>query len=119
MAAFDLENFTRRLIAETLFYDDEFGAIGNLSLVDLSAKRERFLANYVPDEGNFIIEEATEWEDAPQDDGDDIGYALAVDGSEHGSFDSAEEAADALLELAREHNLAPSVTLLFEDEEIG
>ena len=118
MAAFDLELFTRRLIAETLFYDDEYGALGNLSLVDVQARKERFLASYVPDDGTYIIEEATEWEDYEPSEGDEIGYALAVDSREYGAFDNPEEAAEVLLNLAREHNLVPSMTLLFEEDEV-
>lgn len=118
MAAFDLEQFTRRLIAETLFYDDEYGALGNLSLIDLQSRQERFLASYVPDDGTFIIEEATDWEDYEPVEGDEIGYALAVDSNEHGCFDTPEEAADALLQLARQQGLLPSVTLLFEEDEV-
>jgi hypothetical protein len=118
MMPFDLEHFTRRLIAETLFYDDEYGAIGNLSLIDPQSRRERFLASYVPDDGTFVIEEATEWEDFEPEEGDAIGYALAVDSKEHANFESPEEASDALLALAREHGLLPSVTLLFEEDEV-
>lgn len=117
MAAFDLDQFTRRLIAETLFYDDEFGALGNLSLIDTEGRRERFLATYVPDDGTFVIEEATEWEDYEPDASDEIGYALAVDSKEHGCYDTPEDTADTLLNLAREHGLVPSITLLFEEDE--
>lgn len=119
MTPFNIERFTRRLIEETLFYDDEYGAIGNLSLIDPAARRERFLASYVPDDGTFIIEEATDWEDYTPVEGDEIGYALAVDSKEHGCFDTPEQAADALLALAREHALLPSVTLLFEEDEVS
>jgi hypothetical protein len=119
MAAFDQEQFIRRLIAETLFYDDEYGALGNLSLIDLQSRQERYLASYVPDDGTFIIEEATDWEDYEPVDGDEIGYALAVDSKEHGCFDSPEEAADALLQIARQQGLLPSVTLLFEEDEVA
>jgi hypothetical protein len=43
-------------------------------------------------------------------------YARAVDGKEFGSFESPDMAADALLGLAREHDLAPSFMILFEEE---
>lgn len=119
MTPFNIERFTRRLIEETLFYDDEYGAIGNLSLIDPAARRERFLASYVPDDGTFIVEEATDWEDYTPVEGDEIGYALAVDSKEHGCFDTPEQAADVLLSLAREHSLLPSVTLLFEEDEVS
>lgn len=117
MAGFDLEQFTRRLIAETLFYDDEYGALGNLSLIDTRARKERYLASYSPDDGTFVIEEATEWEDYEPSEGDEIGYALAVDSKEFGCFDGPEETSEALLNLAREYNLIPSVTLLFDEDE--
>lgn len=118
--AFQLESFVRNLIVETLFYDEEYQAIGTISLVEAGEKdeadgRERYVAAYVPEEGAFVIEEATEWED--DDDDDDIGYALATDTDEHGSYDTPEEAAAELLSLAKQYGLAPSVTLLFEDDE--
>ena len=119
MTPFNIEHFTRRLIVETLFYDDEYGALGNLSLIDPDARRERFLASYVPDDGTFMIEEATEWEEYEPDESDEIGYALAVDSKEHGCFETPEEAADVLIGLAREHGLLPSVTLLFEEDEVS
>ena len=40
MPAFNLDRFTRRLIIETLFYDDEYNALGNLSLIDTQAGKE-------------------------------------------------------------------------------
>lgn len=119
MTPFNIERFTRRLIEEALFYDDEYGAIGNLSLIDPSTRRERFLASYVPDDGTFVVEEATEWEDFTPEEGDEIGYALAVDSKEYGTYDSPEKAADVLLNLAGEHSLLPSVTLLFEEDEVS
>ncbi len=119
MSAFNLEQFARQLIAETLLYDDEYEALGNLSLIDFENRKERFLASYVPDENVFIIEEATEWEEDEPSEGEDIGYALAVDSAPHGSFNSAEEAADALFQLAQQHGLMPSVTLLFEEDEVS
>ena len=117
--SFDLDQFGRRLLAETLFYDEEYGAIGNLSLIDPAASKERFVAAYDPDDGNYMIEEATEWEDYDPDENDEIGYALAVDSKEHGCFETPEEAAEALLALAREHGLLPSITLLFEEDEVA
>lgn len=119
MANFHLEDFARRLIAETLFYDEEYEALGNLSLVDVSATREAFVASYAPEDGAFVIEEATEWEEYEPGGDDDIGYALAVDSREHGSYDTPDEAAAALLDLARKHNLVPSITLLFEEDDAG
>ena len=116
MAAFNLEHFTLRLIVETLFYDEEYGVVGTLSLIDTAARQERYVASYVAEEGRFVIEEAIDWEEDEPEEADDIGYVLAVDTSEYGTYDTPEEAAAALLTLAREAALHPSVTLLFEDE---
>lgn len=119
MNAFNLESFTRRLLSETLFYDEEYGALGNLSLIDTAGGRERYVAAYLPEEQLFVIEEATEWENAEDVEPDEeIGYALAVDSKEVGSYETPEEAADVLLRLAREQNLLPSITLLFEEDEV-
>ena len=118
MADFDLNHFARFLIAESLFYDEEYGALGSLSLVDEATRRERYLASFMPEDGTFVIEEATEWEDYEPEEDEDIGYALAIDSEEYGSYPVPEEAAEALLMLAREHDLEPSITLLFEDEAV-
>lgn len=118
MNEFNAETFMRRLIGETLFYDEEYGALGNLSLVDLTQSRERYVASYVPDAGNFLIEEATEWEEYEPGQDDDIGYSLAVDSKEYGTYETPEEASDVLLRLAMEHSLLPSITLLFEEDEV-
>lgn len=117
MDAFDPDDFTRRLIAEALFYDEEYGAVGSLGLVDEADGRERYIASFMPEDGDFIIEEATEWEEAVPED-DEIGYALAIDSTEHARYERPDEAAAALLSLAREHALQPSLTLLFEDEAV-
>ena len=116
MSDFNLDQFTLRLIAESLFFDEEYGALGNLSLIDLSVAQERYIASYAPEEGLFVVEEATEWEAYDPEEDDDIGYALAVDSTEYGTYDTPEETADALLELARTNLLLPSITLLFDDE---
>ncbi|MEX0600490.1 MAG: hypothetical protein WD423_06185 [Rhodothermales bacterium] len=118
MNPFNMEHFTRRLVAETLFYDEEYGAIGSLSLIDTNAGKERFIASFMPEDGSFVIEEATEWEDGLDEDAE-IGYALAVDSKEHAAFDAPEAAADALLGLANQYNLMPSITLLFEEDEVA
>jgi len=117
METFSLDEFAKRLIAETLFYDSEYEALGNLSLIDAAAGKERFIASFAPEDGIFVIEEATEWEAYFPDAPDDIGYALAVDSREVGNYTAAEDAAVALLTLAREHGLVPSITLLFEEDE--
>ena len=118
MASFDHQSFAVRLIAETLFYDEEYGALGNLSLIDEKERRECFIAAYSPEEDRFIVEEATGWEDYSPSDDDDIGYALAVDSTEFRTFRSAEETAVEMLDLARKNNLYPSITLLFEQDDI-
>ena len=118
MEAFNIEHFTRHLIAEALFYDEEYGAVGSLSLIDPDTSQERFIASFMPDDGTFVIEEATAWEDFEPDEDDEVGYALAVDSEEYASYDLPEETAEALLLLAREHALLPSITLLFEEESV-
>ena len=117
MTPFNPDQFARQLLIEALFYDDEYGALGNVSLIDQEAVRERFLASYDPENDRFLIEEAVEWEDLDADEDGEIDYALAVDGREHGTYETPEEAADVLLALAREHNLAPSFMILFDEEE--
>ena len=118
MTSFNLEDFTRRLLTETLFYDEEYGALGNLSLIDQEAGQERYVASYQPEDGSYIIEEATAWEtEIDQEEEDDaIGYALAITLEDHGEYDTPEEAVETLLLLAREEGLLPSITLLFDDE---
>lgn len=118
MKEFNIEHFTRRLITESLFYDEEYGALGNLSLIDPAAGQERYVASYLPEEGLFAIEEATEWEDLDPGEDDEIGYALAVDSEEYGTYETPEEAAEVLLQLARDQDLLPSITLLFEEDEV-
>lgn len=115
--AFSIEQFARHLLLEALFYDEEYGALGNVSLIDQEQNRERFLASFDPERGQFAIEEAVEWEDIDADADGEIDYALAVDGTEYATYPTPDEAADALLNLAREHDLVPSFMLLFEDDE--
>lgn len=115
--AFSIEQFARQLLIEALFYDEEYVALGNVSLIDQEQKRERFLASFDPERDEFLIEEAVEWEEIDADEDGEVDYALAVDGQEYGYYDTPEETADALLALAREHNLAPSFMLLFEEDE--
>jgi hypothetical protein len=119
MPAFDLENFTHRLLAESLFYDLEYGLIGSVSLIDPDAAQERYIVSFMPDDGTYLIEEATAWEDPPAlEDEEDVAYALATESTVHGTYEIPEVAADATLTLAREHDLLPSITVLFEDEEL-
>ncbi|GAB5518302.1 MAG: hypothetical protein RhofKO_05530 [Rhodothermales bacterium] len=112
-----MRDFALKLIAESLFYDEEYGAVGNLSLIDTDEAQERYIAAYIPEEGAYVIEEGTEWEDYDDDDDDAIGYALAVDSDEYGTYDTPNAAAVALLKLAEEEGLTPSITLLFDDDD--
>ncbi|PEN13230.1 hypothetical protein CRI94_11355 [Longibacter salinarum] len=119
MPAFDLENFAHRLISETLFYDGEYGLVGSLSLIDVEANKEMYIASFMPDDGTLLIEEATEWEsEIDIEDDADVAYRLAVESTEYGSYDIPEVASGAMLALAKEHDLLPSFTVLFEDEEL-
>lgn len=113
---FNSDQFARQLLIEALFYDNEYGALGNVSLVDKESVRERYLASYDPERDTYLIEEAVEWEDIDADVDGEVDYALAVDGKEYGTFETPDDAADALLGLAREHDLAPSFMILFEEE---
>lgn len=119
MPSISLENFTTRLLAESLFYDLEYGLVGSVSLIDPETERELYLASFMPDDGSYMIEEATAWEDPPTlADEEDVAYALAINSDVYGTYEVPEEAAQTLLKLAREHDLLPSVTVLFEDEEL-
>ncbi len=119
MPAFDLENFTHRLLSESLFYDLEYGLVGSVSLIDPETEREMYIASFMPDDGSFMIEEAAAWEDPPDlEDEEDVAYALATESTVYGTYDIPEVAANAVLTLAREDDLLPSVTVLFEDEEL-
>ena len=119
MPDFDLENFTHRLLAESLFYDLEYGLVGSVSLIDPETEREMYIASFMPDDGSFMIEEATAWEAPPElEDEEDVAYALATESTVHGTYEIPEVAANTVLTLAREHGLLPSVTVLFEDEEL-
>jgi len=116
MPPFNVDLFARQLLTEALFYDEEYGALGNVSLIDQESVRERYLASYDPDRDLFLIEEAVEWEDLDADEDGEIDYALAVDGQEHSTYGTPEETAEVLLTLARDNNLAPSFMILFEED---
>lgn len=116
---FDLENFTHRLLAESLFYDLEYGLVGSVSLIEVDEEREEYIASFMPDDGTYMIEKATAWEDTPvMEDEEDVAYALATESTVYGTYDIPEVAASTLLTLAQNHDLLPSVTVLFEDEEL-
>lgn len=116
MSTQSLEDFAVHLLAETLFYDEEYGALGNISLIDPVRRREIYVASYLPDTRNFAVEEASRWERSEDLGDDDIGYALAMESVVHGVYATAAETARVLLDLATKKGLEPSVTLLFEDE---
>jgi len=119
MADFSLENFTHRLIAEALFYDEEYGLVGTVSLVDVETRREMYVASFLPDNGTYLIEEGTAWEDEVDlEEDEDVAYALLVDSRDHGTYDVPEVAAEAVLDLARAHDLLPSFVVMLEDEEM-
>jgi len=104
-------NFARCLLAEVLFYDAEYGVSGNLSLIDTRKAQERFVASYLVEESQYIIERATQWTEDKE-----LGFALATEAETHGMYSIAEDAAAELLNLARRHSLAPSLALLFEED---
>lgn len=119
MVSFDLEDFTLRLLAESLFYDLEYGLIGSVSLIDREEERERYIVSFMPDDGTYMIEEATAWEDPPElEDETDVAYSLAVESTVYGTYEIPEVAAETVLTLARKNGLLPSITVLFEDEEL-
>jgi len=120
MDHFDIERFALIAIAEALFYDEEFGAIGAVSLVSDLLGRESFVASYSPEDDAFLIEEATDWEVfLPNGDDEDIGYRLAVDSKPYATLESPIEAAELLLKLAADGNLEPSISLMFEVDDGG
>ena len=108
-----LRRFLRRLLAETLLYDEEYGASGNVSLIDERTAQECYVASYLSEEAQYIIEKATDWDSDTADDG--VGYALATDAETYRACQTANEAAATLLALAKAHRLMPSFALLFEE----
>ena len=114
MNPFDVTHFATVTLSEALFYDEEYGAIGAVSLVSAELKREAYIASYSPEDDRYLIEQATVWEEYSPDGDDDIGYQLAVDSNPHASFESPMQAAQQLLALAEEENLEPGISLLFE-----
>ena len=111
-----LEDFTLRLLIESLFYDDEYDIIGQVSLVDSRETKERYIASYAPEKEFFLIEHATRWETETEEDNDAIGYALAVDADPYGTYNTAEETARVLLALYEEEELFPSITVLVGED---
>ena len=89
MASFDLEQFAKSLIAQSMFCAADVGVWSIVGLIDPASHRERYVATLEPSEETYLIEEATVWEprtDTPENDA--IGYRLATDFEEHGVYDS-------------------------------
>lgn len=116
--SFDHKRFSVQLLSEVLFYDEEYGATGNLSLIDVEKEKEVYVAFYSPVDHLYHIEKATEWEQMDPDDEAEIGYEFASDSENHLSSEDVNEIAATLLELAEQENLYPSMSLAFEDDEV-
>jgi hypothetical protein len=108
--SFDPVAFARTLLAETLYYDDEHGSIGSVSLFDAETGQEHYMASYDPDSELWLLERATEWDDDPVE-----GLLMATDGEGIGEFNDPLEIAASVIELASEHNLTPVFLPLFEE----
>ena len=111
----DFKTFASQLIYESLLYDEEFGAIGMLSLIDVEASHELYIAYFVPEDQVYTIEKATRWESDDQEDAE-IGYTFASHTEPVLTSESAEEATQRLLDLIDAGNLRPSLAIVFEDE---
>lgn len=110
--AFDPKTFTLELLAESVFYDEDYGLFSNVILIDKSKLREAYYAYYDPENDNFVIEVATAWEKMEEEE-----YEIATAGDEHSRYESAEALADKLYSLAESEDLEPRVMIIFEDEE--
>lgn len=111
-----MKKFAVVLLSEALFFDEEFGATGYVSLIDEESAREVYMASFVPEEGVFGIDEAVAWDEEDDEDEDEIRYDMATKTKRRASFSTPIEAAEYLLELAERNDLLPSMTLLFEDD---
>ena len=111
MSPFNIDQFAHQLLTEALFYDEEYGALGNVSLIDIEAARERYLASYDPDRNIYLIEKATDWEEC-----DEVDYMLTIDGQEYGAYRTPEEAAEELMRLATDGSLKPVFMVLYNEE---
>lgn len=116
--SFDHKAFSVRLLSEVLFYDEEYGATGNLSLIDAEAARELYVAFYSPADAEYVIEKATDWEPMDPDEEEGLDYEFASDSKTHMSSDDVKEIAATLLKLAEDENLYPSMSLSFEEDEV-
>ncbi len=115
--AYDLNTFTERLIAEAMVFDPEFGVIGHVSLIDPVKFREAYIAYFVPEEGIYVIDEGVDWVESEPGMEEDIGYVFATDTREYLASEAVEEIAAAVLKLAIERDLYPSVSLSFEEDD--
>ena len=116
--SFDHTAFSVRLLSEVLFYDEEYGATGHLSLIDAEASKELFVAFFSPQDQRYFIEQAIEWEQMDPDEEAEIGYEFASDSNTFMSSRDVTEIANALLKLAEDNNLYPSMSLSFEEDEV-
>ena len=109
-SSFDSLAFARTLLAEALYFDDEHGSIGSVSLVDPESGKELYMASFDPESESWLLEEAVEWDDEPVE-----GLLLATDGGSLGEFDDPFEIAEAVLDLASQEGLTPVFLPLFEE----
>ncbi len=116
MSNFSLKEFAGRLVIESMFYDEEYGAIGNISLVSYEEQKEKYIAYFLPEELSFVIDKVTVWEEYDHEEEGAIGYALAIDTEEHMASKVPADVAAEVLSLAEQFNLTPSAALFFEDD---
>ena len=115
VALYDFEAAVKQLLLDCLNYDEEYGALGNVSLIDKESVRELYVASFDPDLDFYLIEEATEWEEFDADEDNDPAYALAVDGKEYGTYGTPEEVVEVLITLGRHHDYAFRFMVLHEE----
>lgn len=111
---FDPEKFALQMLTEVLFFDEDSGMYATVALLD-GERKERYLGIYDPSEGKFAVEEATAWEKVDSDDDGEPDLSVASDGKTHGEYATVEEAARALYDLARKHDLTPGVAFFAEE----
>lgn len=107
---FDAREFATSLLAEVLYFDDEHGSIGSVSLIDPSSGKEMYMASFDPELESWLLEEASEWDDEPVE-----GLLIATDGKPMAEFDDPIEIAAAVIDLAAEYRLSPVFLPLFEE----
>jgi hypothetical protein len=109
-STFDPLAFARTLLAEALYFDDEHGSIGSVSLVDSESGKELYMASFDPESEMWLLEEAVEWDDDPVE-----GLLMATDGTSIGEFDDPFDIAGAVIDLAASDGLTPVFLPLFEE----